>query len=153
MSKICLPGHTSSNLYSPFLLTGSYHRFDCHSSSSTLQGSIPYLVLLTVVDSPTCANGCPKNGPAIYDKDSYNQHGFHRDTRLDRDGLLWDPNDFHEDDYEHEDDDEGLEYVYDADGYNGYGFDAEGYDRAGFDTYGVNRDRIDEIRDDDTSLW
>jgi hypothetical protein len=32
-------------------------------------------------------HGCPRYGPAIYDEESYNQDGFHRDTGLNREGL------------------------------------------------------------------
>ncbi|KAF2016979.1 hypothetical protein BU24DRAFT_478004 [Aaosphaeria arxii CBS 175.79] len=31
-------------------------------------------------------HGCPTQGKAIYDKDGYNQRGYHRDTGLDRNG-------------------------------------------------------------------
>ena len=34
-----------------------------------------------------CTRGCPKYGRPVYDADEYNQHGYHRDTGLDRGGF------------------------------------------------------------------
>ena len=113
---------------------------------------------LTSTGLNSCKKGCPHYGEPLYDRDGYNQHGFHRETGLDRRGNERDPNFEHEgdciDDVLQEegirnhvgcgDDDHFLdqwyeELRYDEQGFDQYGRDREGYDKDGYNEEGVDR--------------
>lgn len=61
-------------------------------------------------------HGCPHYGPAIYDEESYNQDGFHRDTGLNREGrtrrqVVGDADSDAEDEDEEDDDPDAHHFV------------------------------------------
>lgn len=98
----------------------------------------------------SCVHGCPKYQRPEYDSEDYNQHGFHRDTGLDRDGNPANPNLEHEQDDGYGDDYEDNEYgndyeisVYGEDGFDQWDRDNMGYDRQGLDSQGYSREGYD----------
>lgn len=99
-----------------------------------------------------CPHGCPQSEIPVYDGEGYNQHGFHRDSGLDRDGNAFagyedndDYNDYYEDDEESiYDDTTGLnQRGYDRQGFDADGYKADGFDAAGYDRRGLNRHGVD----------
>ena len=80
----------------------------------------------------------------MYDKKGHNQHGYHRDTGLNRRDEAWDPNYAHEDggddgrhirEYDDEgngEDDELPVNPYDAEGHDAKGFSRDGMNREGY---------------------
>lgn len=67
-------------------------------------------------------HGCPKDGPAIYDEEDYNQDGYHRVTGLNRDGFAWTPFDSDNDEHNGAEEDDEDEDIGDAYRFNDAGF-------------------------------
>lgn len=91
------------------------------------------------LESYPCGNGCDQYHHPAIDEEGYDEHGFHKDTGLDKDGFS--RSGFDEEGYNRQGRDRrGFDRNgYDPAGYDMSGLDREGFNRRGYDAAGLDR--------------